>query len=134
LTISDAVFYTFGASEIYRRLGQLEALEDLAIGWAKSRNQYLRAGVTEVGEPSIPDFKLNCSLAQGLGHMSRLKRLWRLNVLNMPDRAIGRNEILWMGKNWPQLTSLGGLYVNHSVFNEEELDRSRGGCPYIFDQ
>ncbi|GJJ69812.1 hypothetical protein EMPS_02161 [Entomortierella parvispora] len=101
---------------IYRKLGHLLALEDLALG----SNSY----AVVVDEIRGKDVALECTLAQGLGHLSPLKRLRRLNVQMLPfAERIGRSEILWMEENWPQLESLPGVDVDPSAFDQEELAR-----------
>ncbi|KAG0057707.1 hypothetical protein BGZ83_005646 [Gryganskiella cystojenkinii] len=162
-------------SEVYRTLGQLLALEDLAIGFSaptdaaatvqdhdndgdtasdfgrslldhdapsltairsSDSGQATTTGTGEVtdstGDPVVYAeeqttkklvTELNCSLEQGLGQMSGLKRLRRLNVRELKKRVIGRVEVLWMEEHWPSLESVPGLKVLEWDFSEDELQR-----------
>ncbi|KAG0053851.1 hypothetical protein BGZ83_000325 [Gryganskiella cystojenkinii] len=77
----------------------------------------------------FPDF----SLKQGLGHMSNLKRLRRLNLLQLPrtrSRTLSQNEILWMSSHWPSLESFPGLTIDTSGWSSEDVARIRKHCAF----
>ncbi|KAG0043492.1 hypothetical protein BGZ83_011341 [Gryganskiella cystojenkinii] len=143
LVINEYEFRTkqprFQIRLIYERLGELEALEDLAL-----RCNYVLVYFNPWrGHPTIEEeedavnlsipsqdmhrmehnkavkISLDCSLVQGLAEMSKLKRLRRLNVLKLPRPRIGPAEVEWMDQHWPKFESLIGL---HGEEQEASLD------------
>ncbi|KAG0041697.1 hypothetical protein BGZ83_001438 [Gryganskiella cystojenkinii] len=116
----------------YHTLGQLEALEDLALGcdllqvgfnpWpghptANYDDDYPSASRSDVdGDDDYVYVGLDLSLVQGLGYMHKLKRLKRMDVSRVVRPRIGREEVEWMNENWPRFESLMGVSVKGTKF------------------
>jgi len=98
-------------ANIYRRLGQLVVLEDLAVDcnmvrtesdpWSPSSDRDHKETVQDIDKDWTVDDQeprrdylvcLDFSLRQGLGYMDKLKRLRRLNVRQVKSHEVGEKE------------------------------------------
>jgi hypothetical protein len=104
--------------KIYKQIGRLTLLEELSLGFARSR--------TLNGEDwyEVDKVQRNClamTLESGLYLMGGLKSLRALAVVNMAHR-IEAPELDWMQSNWPEFHSILGV-----LFRPYPEDKIRSG-------
>ncbi|KAG0240426.1 hypothetical protein BGX31_001970 [Mortierella sp. GBA43] len=85
-----------GMKEIYQQLGRLTKLKELLMGWY-SPDRFSK------------DPNMDLSLESGLGYMSELKSLRKLDLAYFRRVNFGLEEAEWIRKNWPALETINGL-------------------------
>ncbi|KAG0198769.1 hypothetical protein BGX33_012076 [Mortierella sp. NVP41] len=98
--------------QVYAQLGALICLRSLSLG-ADSPATELEVATNFEGTSIFFDRRLQVSslemtLESGLGLLSGLRSMERLSVENMEHR-IGKEEILWLERSWPNLKQVKGL-------------------------
>ncbi|KAF9089190.1 hypothetical protein BGX23_006870 [Mortierella sp. AD031] len=98
--------------QVYSKLGSLVCLEELSLGSKRDKD-----AITERDEANdetwmySPHHQLTClemTLESGLDLLSELKSLRTLDVWNM-EHKIGKNELLWMERQWRCFKHLQGM-------------------------
>ncbi|GJJ74950.1 hypothetical protein EMPS_07308 [Entomortierella parvispora] len=96
-------------NRFYLAIGQLEALEDLTLGYgASSFTSFMR----------LPDLLLTFQNTEGcLWYLTRWKKLRRLRLMNDFWSRMGEAEIDFISEHWPQLVDL--------TFRTDDIDWMR---------
>ncbi|KAF9903708.1 hypothetical protein EC991_003435 [Linnemannia zychae] len=104
--------------KIYKQIGQLTLLEELSLGFARSRTLNEDAGYET---DKVQRNCLEMTLESGLYLLGGLKSLRALEVVNMAHR-IEAPELDWMQSSWPEFHSILGI-----LFRPYPEDKTRSG-------